>query len=270
MLKSKIYKLLSGFLKKTILRFLETPLKNARFQSFPNALSGKLLKKMTFFFIFLSVLTCKSNLAKLTEIEENYDKYQDQFNNFEYFNKKLHIKILFDRDWIIKTQFKDFSDNEKKFAKYFSSLESEVLFIGYNDSKKIGVKLVKENLGIKNSEYLDKIKSVNSQDTRDYKISFVSEKNINLRNLQTTNVVLEASLNSANNFTFDVFLFKNEKDNFRLDFWIKSSNYDSVKEYVKTICQTIDFPEGDKYVESESSDETSDLTTGLDLTSDVE
>jgi len=216
-----------------------------------------LLKYFTFLLLFLSVFSCKTDSANTSENEAIYDKYDDEFTNFEYNNKKLGIKIIFDKEWVITTQFKDFSENQKKYAKYFSSTNSEVLFIGYNDEKKIGVKLTNESLSLKNSEYFSKIKSTNSQDIYKYKTKFISENIIFLKNLQATNFLMETTFNPNNIFTFEGFLFKNEKDNFRLDFWTTKSNYESVKEYIKSICQTIDFPEGVKY---NQADTTSDIT----------
>jgi len=190
-----------------------------------------------------------------------YDKYEDDFQNGEYINKKFGIKILFDKNWAITSQYKDFSENQKLYARYFASTTSEVLFVGFNDDKKIGVKLTIEMLELKNRKYFDKIKENNAIDISQYKIKFLSDEDIFLRNLQTTNFVYETTINANNIFIFEVFLFKNNRDNFRFDFWTTKDNYTLVKKYIRDICETIDFPEGIKYNQV-------DLTSDTSITND--
>lgn len=219
-------------------------------------------------FFFLFIFSCKSNIKSLVDKKVNYDKYEDSYANHEYTNKPLGIKILFDKEWVITTRFKDYSEGQKKFVEYFSTIDGEVLFIGYNDERKIGVKLTKESLSIKNQEYLDMIKKTNSEDINLYKISLSEPQDVVLKNLQTLNFSFETVINPKNVFIFDCFLFKNERDNFRLDFWTKKDNYDKSKEYIRSICESIDFPEGEKV--KIKDDNTSDIMENSELKNDVE
>ncbi len=188
----------------------------------------------------------------------NYDKYEDVYQKYKYINKKLNFTMEFDADWIIITQYQNFDDFQKKFARYFSTAYSELLFIGFNDKKDIGLRATVETLGLSNKKYAEKIKSANQMDSSNYKITILNDQKINLKNVQAYSLVFETAINPKNSFVFDSIIFRDHKNNFRIDMWTDKKNYDAVKDYIFSIYQTIDIIAANK-----TGDETDDTTDDI-------
>ncbi|OHD13972.1 MAG: hypothetical protein A2086_10570 [Spirochaetes bacterium GWD1_27_9] len=197
-------------------------------------------------FIFFIIFSCKSNNQKLNDlsfVEEKieYDKYKDSYKDFTYENKSLGFTMSFDKDWVITTEFRNFDSDQKKYATYFATPTNEILFFGYNEEKKIGIRAIKEELGLANDDYFSKIKESNSSDVNNYGIRFPKSQKVVLKNIQGLNFVFETTINAKNVFVFDSIIFKNKNSNFRVDMWTKKSNYETVSSYIATLYQTIDF-----------------------------
>jgi hypothetical protein len=192
--------------------------------------------------IFFLLLSCKTEMTKgISEEKINYDKYEDTYKKGEYFNKELEFKILFGEDWAIITRFKDFDSNQKKFVKYFTTENNEVLFIGANDNEKIGVRAICENLAMTNDAYLERIKRIERSNIAAYKVTTKKEEKIFLKNIEGINLVFETAINNKNVFVFDCLIFKNANRNYRLDFWMNKELYENNKEIINNIYQKIDF-----------------------------
>ena len=168
--------------------------------------------KILFVFLTLFILLgCESRdeiLNDIFEEENKYDRYEDVYENYKYKNKNLGLTLEFDENWIIIPEFENFDDLQKKYAKYFSSIKGEVLFVGYNDKRKIGIRCTCEKLGMDNSKYLEKIKSVAKSEINDYQIKFLTEEEINLKNTTGTNLILETTINKNNIFIFNSIFLK--------------------------------------------------------------
>jgi hypothetical protein len=202
------------------------------------------MRNAVFLIILLAIFSCKNDggtIKNLVEEKIDYDKYDDYYKNFQYTNKKLGLKIQFDSEWSILTQFKDFEAFQKKYVRYVTTEKSEVLFLGSDDTKKIGVRCYCETGGISNEDFLKKIKDLNVRDMTSYDVAVKKEEKTVLRNFEAVNFVIQTSLNKKNIFVFDSILFKNQGFNYRLDFWCSQKNYDLYKDYIFNLYQQVDF-----------------------------
>lgn len=206
------------------------------------------IKRKRFFFVFLIILifiiTCKSTntIDKISSQEKiNNDKYQDFYKNNIYKNTLMKISIDFDDDWVVKTLYKDFDKFEKDFSDYFNTADNEVLFIGYNNKKSLGVRFVVEKLSLSIDDYYTKINESNLNDTSKYQIEILKNEKIMMKNFEGYYFNMMTTINKNNIFIFDSLLFKNGEFDYRIDFWIKKDNYTTHKQYIKDIMQSIDF-----------------------------
>jgi hypothetical protein len=208
--------------------------------------------------IGLSLLCgCKSTgstFADLLEKQKNFDKYSDSYSGVLYNNDELDFSIEFDANWKIHTQFADFTEQQKKFAEYFSTERSEVLFIGLNDKMKIGVRCMAEVLSMPLDEYAKTVRKQNTDTKNKYKITFNTDKSVTFDNFEAVSFVYEAEVNPLNVFVFDAILFKNFANDYRLEFWTKKDNYDAVKDIMQNIYKSITFERTD--IESDQTDDT--------------
>ncbi|MBR6200747.1 MAG: hypothetical protein IKQ61_10875 [Spirochaetales bacterium] len=208
--------------------------------------------------IGLSLLCgCKSTgstLADLLEKQKNFDKYSDSYSGVLYNNDELDFSIEFDANWKIHTQFADFTEQQKKFAEYFSTERSEVLFIGLNDKMKMGVRCMAEVLSMPLDEYAKTVRKQNTDTKNKYKITFNTDKSVTFDNFEAVSFVYEAEVNPLNVFVFDAILFKNFANDYRLEFWTKKDNYDAVKDIMQNIYKSITFERTD--IESDQTDDT--------------
>ena len=208
--------------------------------------------------IGLSLLCgCKSTgstFADLLEKQKNFDKYSDSYSGVLYNNDELDFSIEFDANWKIHTQFADFTEQQKKFAEYFSTERSEVLFIGLNDKMKMGVRCMAEVLSMPLDEYAKTVRKQNTDTKNKYKITFNTDKSVTFDNFEAVSFVYEAEVNPLNVFVFDAILFKNFANDYRLEFWTKKDNYDAVKDIMQNIYKSITFERTD--IESDQTDDT--------------
>ncbi|MBR6062162.1 MAG: hypothetical protein IKP67_08820 [Spirochaetales bacterium] len=200
---------------------------------------------------------CKSTgstFADLLEKQKNFDKYSDSYSGVLYNNDELDFSIEFDANWKIHTQFADFTEQQKKFAEYFSTERSEVLFIGLNDKMKMGVRCMAEVLSMPLDEYAKTVRKQNTDTKNKYKITFSTDKSVTFDNFEAVSFVYEAEVNPLNIFVFDAILFKNFANDYRLEFWTKKDNYDAVKDIMQNIYKSITFERTD--IESDQTDDT--------------
>lgn len=202
-------------------------------------------KNSIFYFCFLLILTCKDQgiLEKLI-IEKGIDihnKFPDSYINNRYINNSLKMNINFNSLWKILISYDKLDEYQKKLFDYFNSSLSEALFIGYNDSLKLGVRCIVENIGYTNTEYRDIIKQNNAQEFSNYKVKFLKEEEIVLPNISGINLIYKIEINIHNVFIYNTLLFKKEKSNIRLDFWCKESKYEKCSNEISEIFNSIDF-----------------------------
>jgi hypothetical protein len=212
------------------------------------------------FILIVFIISCKTNstqktIDKFILNKDDYNKFDDRYSKYKYINKSLNMTMDFDSEWIIITDYQNFDDFQKKFARYFSTAYSEVLFLGFNDKKNIGLRATVEILGLSNKDYVDKIKATNILDQNNYNITIINDKEINLKNIQAYSLIYEIKLNENNYFIFDTIIFKDNKNNFRIDIWVNKKNYEKQKDYIQSLFQTIDIIEmNDDKVKDETMD----------------
>lgn len=170
---------------------------------------------------------------------KNFDKYTDIIDEFIYYNISLKFKLEFDGDWHIKNEYKHFDRFQKKYASFFVSEESEVLFIGFNEVKKIGIKATAEKSTLSPKDYFEELRSVSGSVLMQYKPVFIKTDDLTLQNIGTYHAEYEVTLNNSS-FTFFTILFK--KDNFiiKLDIWSDKEKFADNSVYIDTILQSID------------------------------
>jgi hypothetical protein len=205
----------------------------------------------------LLLFGCKSTgstFADLLEKQKNFDKYADSYSGVIYDNDELDFTIEFDANWKIYTQFADFTEQQKKFAEYFSTERSEVLFIGQNEKMKMGVRCMAEVLSMPLDEYAKTVRKQNTDTKNKYKITFSIDTPVTFDNFGAQHFVYEAEVNPLNVFVFDAILFKNFANDYRLEFWTKKDNYEAVKDIMQNIYKSITFERED--IETDQTDDT--------------
>lgn len=208
-------------------------------------MKNRILMKL-FFSITMTIFifSCKSHgnvLGAVEEKERNYDKFEDDFHDGEYYNKDLNLRVLFDSEWQIKTMFKYFDRHEKKYADYFVSRKNEVLFLGYNETRKIGVRCTVEQLGIEPQEHFEDFQKEREAVAAAYNIKYEIKEEVVLKNIQAYQVIYDILINDNNQFKFHTLYFSNNAYNFRLDIWVRKEAFDSQKDYIFRLLQTVDF-----------------------------
>jgi len=217
-----------------------------------------MLKTIRIFFIYIFLISCQSkNIIDEYSAKEtlNYGKYVDSYDKYVYSNEIVAFSIEFDYNWEIKTDYDKFNSFEKKYADYITTDYGEVLFVGYNDLKKIGVRCVAENIDISNEQYLKDVKNNLSKETAAYKIEVVSEKKTDFKNYTALNFVYAAKISANNAFYFDSILFKNGKYNIKLDFWTNKNSYETNKEEILKIYDSLEFQNVYDDVTADQSDD---------------
>src|SRR4030042_5155635 len=126
-----------------------------------------------FFIISLLIISGCKVQGKKQEEKEKYDRFDDSYKDNEYINQKLNFKITFDDGWSITTRYEQFNSFQKSYAKYFSSIIGEVLFVGYNNDKKMGIRATCEILNLTNEEYMNSINSSLAEYTSKYQLKFL-------------------------------------------------------------------------------------------------
>lgn len=203
------------------------------------------LKIFIFLLISISFISCKTKAEKTKELEQIKkicNKYEDEYTDYKYLNKKLGLTMEFNSDWVINTDYENFDDFQKKYAIYFSSDISEVLFVGYNNEKKIGIRCTCEELGLTNEKYFELIKISTKEEIQKYKIVFTEENEEAIfKNIKGLLAVFETTINSNNIFVFNTFIFSKDGFNYKIDIWIEKDLYEIEKSYINTVLDTIDF-----------------------------
>ena len=220
-----------------------------------------IIKKVLFAFkisilIILLTLTqnCKTREEAIKELEEEnikYNRFNDDYINYRYINYDLGLTLAFDGNWIINARFKDFDNFQKTFARYFYSELGEVLFVGYNEEKKIGIRCTCEKLEFDNAEYLERVKKISNEDIEKYKIKFIKDedeekKEIALKNLLVLQSIFETTINENNIFKFNSVIFKKDSYNFKVDIWTYKDNYELEEKFIASVLDTIDFMSEDE------------------------
>lgn len=199
-------------------------------------------KKAIFILILIFSLSAISDCKfkeKKQEEKEKYEKFDDSYKDNEYINHKLNFKMTFDDDWAITNRYEQFNNYQKSYAKYFSSVIGEVLFIGYNNDKKMGVRVTCEVLNMSNEEYLDNINSSMTEYLSKYQMKFLKNEEVLLKSVKVRHVVTYVEINFNNKFIFDSILFKLDKNNIKIDVWIDEISYDNEKDYIMSIYDNI-------------------------------
>lgn len=220
----------------------------------------RIFKKILFIsIIFFLCICCKTKAEKEKELNQTKkicNKYEDQYQDFKYINNKLGLTLEFNSDWIINTQYEDFDDFQKKYAKYFASELSEVLFVGYNNEKKIGIRGTCESLGLTNEEYFEVIKTTTEKEIKNYKIKFIEENDEAIfKNIKAFSTIFETTINPNNIFVFTSVLLNKNDINYKIDIWIKKDFYEIEKNYIYSVLDTIDFISIENIQTSDTTDD---------------
>ena len=215
---------------------------------------------ISFIFILLYITSCKTQSQKKKELEElikNCNKYTDEYTDFIYFNKKLGLTLEFNSDWVINTNYENFDDFQKKYASYFSSKTGEVLFVGFNNEKKIGIRATCEELGLTNEKYYEFIKKTTAEEITNYKIVFKEENEEAIfKNIKAFSAIFEATINPNNIFIFYTVIFNKDNFNYKIDIWIKNELYETEKNYIDSIINSIDFISTENIQNADTTDDT--------------
>jgi hypothetical protein len=194
--------------------------------------------------VILLVSGCKTTEDPLEGIYDNFDinnKFEDSYKDFIYFNSTIGMLLEFDGNWQIDVKYDRFSEFSKTYAGSFNSNNGEVIFVGRNTQKKIGVRCTAENLDMEISEYFDKLKSQAQSDVNSYNIQFEKSESATWKNLSGTHVIMTSVINKWNKFTFDSMLFSGNGYIIKIDFWIDSNRYEENRDYIQSLYNTIDF-----------------------------
>jgi hypothetical protein len=186
------------------------------------------------------MISCKSD-GLITNKTNKYEKYEDSYKNNVYTNHDIGLNIQFNKEWVIVQKYVYFDDFQKKFARFFYSDKSEVLFIGYDDNQKTGLRCTVENIDITNEQYLEKLKKLLKNDIETYNIAFIKEEEVVLKNIKGIHLIYESFLNSNNHFVFDSLIFKYQDYHFKMDFWLDNEEHPKQKEKIMDIYQSIKF-----------------------------
>jgi len=207
--------------------------------------------KTEFLIVILTILIflsgCKSRADFLKEAEEEkkkFDKYDDEYESYKYTNGSLGLNLVFDSDWVLNIKFSSFDDFQKKFARYFSNNTDEVLFIGFNKEKRIGIKCLCQGINLDNKKFSEMLKEESLQDVTDYKITFIKENTeITLKNINAIQSIYDVTINTNNQFRFITTLFSKNNFNYKLDLWINKNLYEPHIDYIDKIINSVDFVE---------------------------
>ncbi len=220
---------------------------------------------LSFCLLFFSCKTMKNNIGKNFPVGDHYEDYVSSDNIYK--NSDLNLSIPFNEKWTLKNQYRHFDSFEKMFVDQFNSESSEVLFIGYNDEDKCGVRCFVSELGMKNQDYFEKLKAQESVTLGKYKIDYSTTEDLELKNFECYHTVMELTLNANNIFIYDSIFFKDTIYNFRLDFWCTKENYKVQKEVFNNFFNGVELnPAGNnvkKIFNSENGNE-QDITTVLE------
>lgn len=210
-----------------------------------------MIKKITFSLLWLFLLAtlmvfsgCKTTGKLPGNKEEDvtiYDKYSDYVKDNKYVNTDLGLIIPFDNEWLIKARYEDFDDFQKKYAKYFSSEKGEVLFIGYNESKQLGIRATCEKVNLSNEEYLMKIKSIHNEMKMPYLIKEMLDGQPSvLTNIEVLRYIIIFVLNKDNKFSMDSIIFRDNEYNYKIDIWASKPKYDKSIKYINLLFHDVD------------------------------
>lgn len=200
-------------------------------------------KSVYFFFSLILLFNCKNSndIEKFLKEKDIHNKYPDSYSNNRYINEYLSMSIEFNSLWKIITSYDKLDEYQRKLFDYFNSSIGEVLFIGYNETNKIVVRCIVENLNYSNSEYKTIIKESNATEFGTYKVQFIKEEEIILPNISAFNMVYKIEINIHNVFIYNTLLFKKDSYNIRLDFWCKETKYEDNYNEIMEIFRSIDF-----------------------------
>lgn len=218
--------------------------------------------KYAMILFILSLLLCgcktfKSGIGKNIPLGDRYEDTVTADNVYK--NSDLKLTISFNEKWTLKNQYRHFDNFEKMFVNQYNSENSEVLFIGYNDEDKCGVRCFVSELGMKNQDYFEKLKAQESVTLGKYKTDCFLTEDLALKNFECYHTVMELTLNANNVFVYDSIFFKDTLYNFRLDFWCTKSDYEVQKEVFNNFFNNVELnPEGG-YVQKKFNSENENM-----------
>lgn len=201
----------------------------------------KFFKIIIFSMLILSCRSFDNSLNNPNKIK--YDKFNDKIIDSHYYNEALDLHIFFDSDWNLKIYYKYFDKFEKKYASLIGSEYGEVLFIGQNNRRKLGIRAVCETLGLSNIEYFESLKEQAKSQFNNYEIKFIQEENVTFTNYEGYHIIMEATISENNIFVYDSVIFKKGLNNIKIDIWSEKNNYDNNdnKNYIFNIYNSFDF-----------------------------
>lgn len=208
------------------------------------------MKQNVLYISFLIVLlfscsTFNMGIFEKQRDQKSFDKYKDVYKDYIYNNIILKFKLEFDSDWHIKNEYRHFDRFQKKYASFFISEESEVLFIGFNEDKKIGIKATAERTSLSPQEYFAQLRNLTGAVISQYKPSFNQIAELTLKNIGTFHAEYEISLQNIV-FKFRTIIFRKENHVIKIDIWSEKSKFESDSLYIDNILQSVDVLDEDQ------------------------
>ncbi len=218
------------------------------------------MKNLTFFFsvlLIIFILDCKSDSEKVVETISSGNNFPDEYKDNTYTNHFLNLSMFFDIDWVLKTDYIHFDSFEKEYADSFNSKNSELLFAGYNESIKAGVRATIDKSNLAGDVYFEKLKNAGSSLIYRFKPEYKKNEFIYLDNFMAYQTLMKVTLNNNNIYIFDSIFFTISTYTIRLDFWIQEQDYEENSNYFYKTYNSIlfIFDEKDKINKTDQTDD---------------
>ncbi|MCG8569210.1 MAG: hypothetical protein MJB14_03645 [Spirochaetes bacterium] len=183
--------------------------------------------------------SCLSNKTDVEDSNLRDTLFPDRFEKGEYFNEVLNFRIQFSNDWQLKIDSSQFTASEKEYAEYFKSVEGEVLFIGYHDDEKIGVRSTCELVQADYETHFKNLQKITSNITKKYQVKFKQSDLVTFTTFEAYQVIFDLVINENNQYTFDSLYFKNNSYLIKLEFWMEKDLYENKVDFLKSIKNSI-------------------------------
>lgn len=195
--------------------------------------------------LFFSCTSMNKGILKKQRDNKAFDKYEDVYDEFVYYNIDLKFKLEFDSDWRIKHEYRHFDRFQKKYASFILSDESEVLFIGFNEEKKIGIKATAEKSSLAPPDYFGELRNLTGQILHTYNPNFMNVTELTLKNIGTFHAEYEIKIQN-NVFRFRTIIFRKESHIIKIDIWTEKNNFTFNTLYIDNILQSVDVLDEDQ------------------------
>ena len=106
--------------------------------------------------------------------------------------------MFFDNDWSLKTDYIHFDSFEKEYADSFNTKDSELLFAGYNETLKSGVRATIDKSNLTGDVYFEKLKNAGSSLVSRFKPEYIKTEFIYLDNFMAYQTIMKVTLNNNN------------------------------------------------------------------------